>query len=483
MNDYYRGRNFSLIETNQNYYKTERLMPNNIFRNFLIKENVDNRTKFFHFKREEILPNYSNIRRKINFQIKEIKSYFDINGTIFKEIKSKNTFLYSKFAKNFELYLFGPNGLVTQKNPHLRKYYNSQEKKKNKIGLNTKIYAGRWEYFEDTSNYNRYRNRLKSNRKKLLDIGGHFSTEDDIGHKIHSLYLKKKKIDEKAKIREEKKKENWVKKPENNKRKFSMINDFNKINFTNIFEFTSVPQNEKRKSEEKENQMNIYYEKLRNRLSISNVEKDNKKDYNVEDNIINNNKNKVNDIIQNKKKKYYLKKIKNIFKREKLEMKINKANKSHFRKLNSKINETLNSIINPSKNLLKNMDNIKAKNQTIYSCRNNNDKFKDDITIIAEDFKKNNDENMDEFVKTNYKKQIIQKKSNTPVKIHFSYYDKGKINAHNNLKDFIRNIAKIKEDEKKRKYGKNIRDLFKNNCKIIEKMEMNLDILKSKTQI
>ncbi len=100
-----------------------------------------------------------------------------------------------------------------------------------------------------------------------------------------------------------------------------------------------------------------------------------------------------------------------------------------------------------------------------------------------EDDKKDNDNNMNEFVKNNYKKQIIKKKSNTPVKIHFSYYDKSKLNIHNSIKDFIRNIARKKEEERELKYHKNIRDQFYNNCKFIEQLGVNLDNLKSKSKL
>ena len=64
MRNYYTERNYSLTANNQNFYKTERLKPNNIFRSFLIKENADNSSKYFRFKKKEILPEYANIKKK-----------------------------------------------------------------------------------------------------------------------------------------------------------------------------------------------------------------------------------------------------------------------------------------------------------------------------------------------------------------------------------------------------------------------------------
>ena len=478
---YCTDRNYLLTENDIDFSKTERITPNNIFRNFLIKENVEKSKKYIRYKKTEVLPEYSNIRKKINNHITEIKNNFDIKNTIFKEIKSKDIIAYSKFAKNMKIIYFGPKGMITQKYPNLKKYYDTQEKKK--IGLNTKIYAGRWEYFEDTSKTSRYLNRLKSNRKKMLKIGGHFSTEDDVAHRIHDLYLRKKKIDELAKIREEKKKEDMKKILENNKRRFSLVNDINKLNiFTkNIFEYTSVePKYKRKKSLE-----NYSNNKYKMNFTLPSVFKEKSKDSTFND-IDKDKDNTKNDddisIIENVKRKNDLKKIKNIFKKEKLENKIYTEKKKHFKKLKSSIYTKLNSIIEPSKNLLKNINNIKINNKTNYSSvRNKNkEKYKEDIKVISEDYKKKNVDNMNEFVKTHYKEQLIQKKSNIPIKIHFSYYDRSKNNVHNELKNYITNLGRMKEEEKERKYHKNIRDQFINNCKIMEQLGMNIDALKIK---
>jgi len=488
MRNYYTGRNYyHLTENNQNFYKTARAKPNSIFRNFLIKENADNSTKYFRFKKKEILPEYTNIRKKINTKIKAIKSYYDIKNTIFKEIKSKDIIAYSKFAKDMTLYFFGPKGKITQNNLQLKKYYDSH--KKEKVGLNTKIYAGRWEYYDDTTKFNRYLSRLKSNRKKILKIGGHFSTEDDIAHKIHDLYVKKKKIDKIMKIKEEKREEknNEIKKKilENNKRRFSMTNDIHKINIfnSNIFEYTSIDPYTRGNSVENINTNKIYGYHHKSPMKLPNILKENNlREFiiNETDNIDNKDKKRKS---KAKYKKYNLNKIKNIFIKENIKNKMNKEKIKHFKTLKISINSKLNSIIEPSKNLLDNIHTIKKNNETHYTYRNNNHKYKEDIKVIGEDDKRDNDENMNEFVKNNYKKQLIDKKATIPIKIHFSYYDQSKSTIHNGIKDFIRNIGRKKEEEREKKYHKNIRDIFHNNCKTIEQLGMNLDSLKIKTNL
>lgn len=196
----------------------------------LIKENSDSASKQLRYKKKEILPDYSNIRKKINSQIRDVKNFFDIKNTVFKEIKSKDIIAYSKFAKNMTLYFFGPQGKVTQNSKHLRRIFDAHETK-NKVGLHTKIYAGKWFYLDDTSKQNKYNTRLRNNKKKILNIGGHFSTDDDINGKIHGLYLKNSKIKSKDDTKIVK------------KRRFSTITDINKIsifNNKNFFEYTSI---------------------------------------------------------------------------------------------------------------------------------------------------------------------------------------------------------------------------------------------------
>ena len=121
---------------------------------------------------------------------------------------------------------------------------------------------------------------------------------------------------------------------------------------------------------------------------------------------------------------------------------------------------------------------IKKNNETNYTYRNNKDKYKEDIKVIGEDDKRDNEKNMNIFLKTNYKNQIVSKKiSRMPAKIHFSYYDRSKMFIHNSIKNFIKNIGKLNQEKREKKYGKNIRDQFENNVKTIKKLAVNLDAL------
>ena len=200
MKDYYTERTYSnsINRSNNNNY-TSRINFNSLFRNFLVDENVDDFKKLLKNKKKEILPSYTNINEKIEKGRKEIKSDFDIESTLFKEIQLTDILTYSKFAKNISQYLFGPNGIITKRNINLKSYHKQKDKNK-KEKLDNKIYAGSWLYLEENPKYVRYLARLKNNRKKLLNIGGNFSTEDDFTQKLHNIFLKgsrKKKLETK----------------------------------------------------------------------------------------------------------------------------------------------------------------------------------------------------------------------------------------------------------------------------------------------
>ena len=51
------------------------------------------------------------------------------------------------------------------------------------------------------------------------------------------------------------------------------------------------------------------------------------------------------------------------------------------------------------------------------------------------------------------------------------------------LKNFVENIEKIKEEERKIKYSKSIREQFRNNFKLIKKLGNEIDELKIKKAI
>ena len=65
----------------------------------------------------------------------------------------------------------------------------------------------------------------------------------------------------------------------------------------------------------------------------------------------------------------------------------------------------------------------------------------------------------------------------------FTYYEKRGNPIRESLKDFVRNIEKTKEEERKRRYGKTIRNQFHNNFRLIKKLGKELDELKIKKKM
>ena len=462
MNNNFSDNNFSKTETNFNYFNKDMLKPNSIFRNFLIKENCGNVIKNLQFKRKEILPEYSDIKKKINYHINEIRSYYDIENTIFKEIKLKDTIAYSEFKKGMSLFFFGPQGAVTKRNKKLKKFYKIQEK--NKIGLNTKIYAGRWEYYDESTKHNKYLNRLKTTRKKILKIGGNFSTEEDINDKLHAIYLKNKEKMQNGKISDSLR----IDKNILNKklRRYSVINNINQVGIfsKNFFEYTSIdPLNRKDSSGYVNNfSFRTNNKKYPTALTLPEILREADEDsFNRKKNLTMYNSSD-------------LKKIKNIFKRTRLEQKIKSEKKKHFKKFGKKINMKLNSIVEPSKNLLDCMKTIKKNHQTKLNFKENKYIFKDDIKVIGEDFKKENIDNMNKFVETNTKKQRKKDDKSAPSKIYFSYYDKSRNIIHKSIREFVKNLLRNKEEEKERKYFKNIRQHFEDNRRTMNLLRINI---------
>jgi hypothetical protein len=119
--NYYTERNFNKTDTNF-------LKANDIFSNFLVDENYENSMTFQHSKRREILPEYSNIKSKIKHQIKEVKSYFNIKNTIFKEIKVQDVMLINKFKKDVTLFFLGQKGKLLKTIQNLKSITKSKIK-------------------------------------------------------------------------------------------------------------------------------------------------------------------------------------------------------------------------------------------------------------------------------------------------------------------------------------------------------------------
>ena len=111
-------------------------------------------------------PQFTDIKKEIKNRNRDIRKYFDIKDTVFKEMQSKqNSLIYQELVKNMGKYFFGPNGKITQKYKYLHDYY---EAKESKMGLNSKICAGTLDYFSLLSSYDSYSQRLNSTKEQLL---------------------------------------------------------------------------------------------------------------------------------------------------------------------------------------------------------------------------------------------------------------------------------------------------------------------------
>ena len=453
MRNFYTERNYINNEDFSNNYSTSRINRNSLFRNFLIDENVDDsRKKFFAPKKKEILPSYINLKEKIETGRSQIKSYFNIKDSIFKEIQVKDLISYSKFAKNIADFFFGPLGFITKKEQVLKNYHKQKQKEKK---LNTKIYAGRWLYLDENPKYTRFLARLKNNRKQILNLGGNFATEDDPTQRLHDIYLRSST---KKKIKNKNEKKSPVK---------------------NIFEFTAI--------EKPHNKINSYTSRRKiNKRNINNLLLNISPDFG---------RNKYNHSIEKKwnktmyndndsyKRKNKIKNIKNIFYREKLFRKENLKKKKYFSNLKLTINKKINILNSPVKNMQKEINLIKKKNQTHYNFREKKDQFREDIKVIGEDNQKQNDDFMETFIKKAYRLHLQNSTNPDPKKIFFTYIEKKGNTVRESLKAFVRNIERIKDQERQIRYGKSIRDQFQINYKTIRKLANELDELKIKKKI
>ena len=173
------------LETINNEEQMQKL---DLFSHFLVKESrLNNISDKNSLKiKNDIMPEYISIRKTIDKKIKDIKSYFNINNSIFKEMQSKNTFVLNNFRKGFLKYFFGPRGIVTEKNKDLNDFYESMGLK---IGLNTQIYAGSLDYYDFLSKYDSYFERLKSSRKSMLKMSENIAIAENATEKLHALYM------------------------------------------------------------------------------------------------------------------------------------------------------------------------------------------------------------------------------------------------------------------------------------------------------
>ena len=135
------------------------------------KENIMNKIKdinnnILFFNDKNFSSKFTNIKKEIKNRNSDLRKYFNIKNTVFKEMQSKqNSLVYQELVKNMGKYFFGPNGKVTEKYKFLHDYY---EEKEFKMSLNSKICAGTLDYFSLLSSYDSYSQRLNSTKEQLL---------------------------------------------------------------------------------------------------------------------------------------------------------------------------------------------------------------------------------------------------------------------------------------------------------------------------
>ena len=159
---------------------------NNLFNNFLIKENKNCFSNKRHSPQKEIMPEYSDINIQIQKKINNVRDFYGCDP-IFREIQSKNSYALALFKKGFTDMFFGPKGIATKKNSNLKRYYKSLEPK---VDLSSKIYAGSLDYYDFLSNYNSFFERLKISRKRMLKISGNFTVSNTKSDKLRAAYDK-----------------------------------------------------------------------------------------------------------------------------------------------------------------------------------------------------------------------------------------------------------------------------------------------------
>lgn len=311
-----------------------------------------------------------------------------------------------------------------------------------------------------------------------------------MAYKLHSLYLKKKVEKERNRRKEEEISDNNIKKSKyslkKNGRRHSLISDINQISMynENFFKTSIEPYNNNKKDSTKNiinnmNNLNSLRSRQKRSSSINqlpDILKEHKYYYNNTDSP------KKSQTINRNSDIKSIKKIKDIVKREHLIEKMRNEKKNHFNRLKLNLNIKLNSIIEPSYILLQSMNLIKKSNETSFHSRNNQIKYKEDIKVIGGDDKKEKYDNMNKFVKTNYTNRRNKDSKGVPSKIYFSYYDQSKSKIHKSVKEFVRNIWKMKEEEREKKYFKNIRVKFNANRKLIKQLGVFLDNAKKKSK-
>ncbi len=252
-----------------------------VFRPFLSEENVKpklnlkkinytqtNQNKKLKYKKS------NELLSKIKKDKKEFKSFFKIKNTIFNEIKIDKPEALKKFEKGLKICFFGKDGYITKKVDCLKKIY---KKKRNSIGIDTKIYAGTLDFLDLKSKKTSYGGRLDDIKRSYLFRSNNFSVARDRFSRREALFIannsKKKKnqrilsaqFNHKSPfITDYKERNNFFNETmnilKNNANTINSISSFNESNFINSYR--SIPSSAKisknKKMQEKINKNRLH---------------------------------------------------------------------------------------------------------------------------------------------------------------------------------------------------------------------------------
>ena len=248
--------------TNYNFYpnKKKLLFPS-IFSNFetekIQPEEVPQNKKI---KSKIYLPVYRNIKKEILKMKSEINSLYNIKHSIFKQMKSRfNSVIYKNFVKGLGKYFFGPYGIVTKRYKLLKEYYTY------KSHLNTRIYAGKLEYYNlPIKKFDQVTIRENEVKKRRLSLSTNFAVVFDKNDIISAKAETSKRL---VKYRK-----NFV---DINRNKY--LTNYNSNNLQQINEVSDINKNNNARVKlKKKIQLLLNTNKLINKIRKDNNNKNNK---------------------------------------------------------------------------------------------------------------------------------------------------------------------------------------------------------------
>ena len=275
-----------------------------VFRPFLSEENVKPKLNLKKINYTQTTQNKKSkykksneLLQKIKKDKKEFKSFFKIKNTVFNEIKIDKPEALKKFEKGLKLCFFGKEGYITKKVDSLKRIY---KKKRNSIGIDTKIYAGTLDFLDLKSKKTSYGGRLDDIKRGYLFRSNNFSVARDRFSRREALFIannsKKKKnqrilsaqINHKSPfITDYKERNNFFNETMNIlKNNFNTINNLSSFNNTNfINSYRSIPSSAK--TTKNKNIQSKFYKKInKNRINSPNKSRQEKNENKQnEDNI------------------------------------------------------------------------------------------------------------------------------------------------------------------------------------------------------